>query len=207
MRAARLALLATCAALLAACAGSGEGTRLYVLSPVAAPAPPAASPAPAVVVATVRIPGYLDRPQLVARGSGNRVQIAEFDQWAGDLREDLTRTLAENLSRQLGSPQVVAAPHALRAPAAFRVEVEILAFERLEDRRVRLAARWWLTRGAEVAPIEGTRTAELHGAPLADKAPAEAVVASMSQVYGEFARGIAEAIRAAPVANPAAPRP
>ena len=198
MRAARLLLAASCAALLAACAGSGgDGTRLYVLSATAVPAPAAASAAPAVVVASVRLPQYLDRPQLVTRGAGNRVQIAEFDQWAGDLREDLTRTLADNLSRQLGSPQVVAAPHSLKAPSAFRVEVELLAFERLEDRRVRLAARWWLTRGGEQAPIEGTRAAEVFGAPLAEKASADAVVASMSQVLGEFSRSVAEAIRAA----------
>ena len=203
MRAARLLLAASCAALLAACAGSGgDGTRLYVLSATAVPAPAAASAAPAVVVATVRLPQYLDRPQLVTRGSGHRLQIAEFDQWAGDLREDLTRTLADNLGRQLGSPRVVAAPHSLKAPAAFRVEVEVLGFERLADGRVRLAARWWLTRGAEAAPIEGTRTAELFGAPLGEKAPADAIVASMSQVYGEFARGVAEAIRAAGGAKP-----
>lgn len=196
MRAVRLAFPLACALLLAACAGSGDGTRLYVLSATAAPAAAASAP-PAVVVATVRIPQYLDRPQLVTRGAGNRVQIAEFDQWAGDLREDLTRTLADNLSRQLGSPQVVAAPHSLKAPSAFRVEVELLAFERLEDRRVRLAARWWLTRGGEQAPIEGTRAAEVFGAPLAEKASADAVVASMSQVLGEFSRSVAEAIRAA----------
>lgn len=202
MRAARLALLATCAALVAACAGSGgDSTRLYVLSPATGAAAPAAA-GPAVVVATVRIPQYLDRPQLVTRGGGNRVQIAEFDQWAGDLREDLTRTLAENLSRQLGSSQVVAAPHALKAPSAFRVEAEVLAFERLADGRVRFAARWWLTRGAEQAPIEGTRAMELFGPPLGDKPSAEATVASMSQVYGEFARGVADALRNAPAAKP-----
>jgi uncharacterized lipoprotein YmbA len=200
MHAVRPALLAAFFALAAGCAGSGDGTRLYVLSPTAgtasAPTDTAVATANiAVVVATVRVPQYLDRPQLVTRSSGHRLQIAEFDQWAGDLREDLTRVLADNLSRALGSTRVVAVPQFLRAPAAARVQVELLAFERMEDGRVRLAARWWVTRGAEAAPIEGTRMTELFGAPLGDKPTAESTVASMSQVYGEFSRGVAAAIR------------
>jgi uncharacterized lipoprotein YmbA len=202
MRAFGPALLASLLVLAAGCAGSGEGTRLYVLSPAsyhagaAAPTDTAVATASiAVVVAAVRIPQYLDRPQLVTRSDGHRLQIAEFHQWAGDLREDLTRVLADNLSRALGSPRVVAAPHALKASAAFSVQVELLAFERMEDGRVRLAARWWVTRGAEAAAIEGTRMTELFGAPLGEKPTAEATVASMSQVYGEFSRGVAAAIR------------
>ena len=195
MHAVRNGLLVFALALAAGCSGSGsgDGTRLYVLSPTAGPA--SAPVDTAVVVATVRIPQYLDRPQLVTRTSGHRLQIAEFDQWAGDLREDLTRALADNLSRALGSPRVVAVPHGVVAAAAFRVQVELLAFERMEDGRVRLAARWWVTRGAQAATIEGTRTAELFGAPLGEKPTAEATVASMSQVYGEFSRGVAAAIR------------
>jgi uncharacterized lipoprotein YmbA len=195
MRAFGPALLASLLVLAAGCAGSGEGTRLYVLSPASYAAGAAAPTDTAVVVAAVRIPQYLDRPQLVTRSDGHRLQIAEFHQWAGDLREDLTRVLADNLSRALGSPRVVAAPHALKASAAFSVQVELLAFERMEDGRVRLAARWWVTRGAEAAAIEGTRMTELFGAPLGEKPTAEATVASMSQVYGEFSRGVAAAIR------------
>lgn len=194
MRAMQNALLACFLVLAAGCAGSGDGTRLYVLSPTAVAASAPADTA--VVVAEVRIPQYLDRPQLVMRSSGHRLQIAEFDQWAGDLREDLTRVLADNLSRVLGSARVVTVPQqALKATAAARVQVELLAFERMEDGRVRLAARWWVTRGAQAAPIEGTRMTELFGAPLGDKPTAEAIVASMSQVYGEFSRGVAAAIR------------
>lgn len=193
MRALRNALLASFFALAAGCAGSGDATRLYVLSPAAPGA--AATSDTAVLVAAVRIPQYLDRPQLVTRTGGHRLQIAEFDQWAGDLREDLTRVLADNLARLLGSARVVTVPQSFKAPAAARVQVELLAFERMEDSRVRLAARWWVTRGTQAALIEGTRVTELFGAPLGDKPTAEATVASMSQVYGEFARGVAAAIR------------
>lgn len=188
-------------ALVAGCSGTAKDTRLYVLGPVAAAAP-AATGGPAVVVAAVRLPQYLDRSQIVTRSGDNRLELAEFDLWGGNLRQDLTRVLAENLSRLLGSERVVAAPHSLSAPAAFRVEVEVLAFERGPDGRVRLAAKWWLTRGTDAAPLAGTQAAELLGAPLGEAAGFDAVVASMSQVYAEFARGIAQAIRAGGAAKP-----
>ncbi len=197
-----LALLAA----LAGCAGSDDGTRLYVLSPTAAsgakPMAGGAGPIAGVVVAGVRLPRYLDRPQIVTRSADNRIDIAELHQWGGDLGQDLTRVLAQNLSALLRSERVVAAPHALRAPDALRVEVEVLAFERIADGRVRLAARWWLTRGAEPAPIDGTRNTELYGAPLASSAGVDALVGSMSQVYGDFARTVAQAILAGMAARP-----
>lgn len=197
MRAASFALLFVLPlAILGGCSSSDGGTRLYLLESAAAP-DAAPSPAlPGVVVAAVRLPRYLDRAQIVTRSGEHRLEIAEFDLWAGDLGQDMTRALARNLSRLLASDRVVAAPHTLRATDAFRVEVEVLAFERGADGRVRLAARWWLTRGADPAPIAGTAGAELFGAPLAKDAGYDAVVASMSQVYGDFARQVAQAIRA-----------
>ncbi len=192
-----LAVLAS----LAGCAGSSGGTRFYVLEPVTAGAAAARSDA-AVVVAGVRLPQYLERSQIVTRSGDNRLEFAEFDRWGGNLRQDMTRVLAGNLSRLLGSDRVVAAPHSLGAQNATRVEVEVLAFERGPDGRVRLAANWWLTRGADAAPLAGTKAVELFGAPLADGAAYDAVVASMGQVYGELARAIAQAIRGGAAARP-----
>ena len=188
-------------ALLAGCGGSASVARLYLLSPVSSPAAPAAKEV-AVVVAGVQLPQYLDRPQIVTRSGDNRLELAESDQWGGSLRQDLTRVLAENLSRLLGSERVVAAPHNLQSAGAFRVEVEVLAFERGPDGRVRLAARWGLARGSDAVPLAATQTAEFFGAPLAATDGYDAVVASMNQVYGQFARAIAQAIRSAGTAKP-----
>jgi hypothetical protein len=203
MRPARLCACLLLLALLAGCSGSAKDTRLYVLSPVAAAAPssPAAGEV-AVVVGSVRLPLYLDRSQIVTRSGEHRLEFAEFDLWGGSLRQDLARVLAENLAGLLGSQRVVTAPHGLHAPTAVRVEVEVLGFERGPDGRVRLSARWWLARGAAAAPLGGTRASELLGAPLGDAAGYDAVVASMSQVYAEFARAIAQSIRADGAAKP-----
>ena len=90
--------------------------RFYLVTPLEGAQAAAPAPGPGVVVAAVRLPKYLERPQLVTRSGDNRLQLEEFHQWGGNLGKDLTRVLAENLSRLLGSDAVVAAPHTLRPP-------------------------------------------------------------------------------------------
>ncbi len=183
------------AAGLTGCLGSAPTTRLYMLEPVAEQRVTEGTPKPVtLVVREVRLPQYLDRPQIVTRDDGHRLQIAEFDHWGGDLREDLTRILAENLGRELASDRIFAAPLQAAMKPDYRLDLEILRFERESGGRVRLTARWWLTRGAD-AGFLATREASFSGTAAADTYPT--LVASMSMVYGELARAIAESVRKA----------
>ncbi|MBI5107911.1 MAG: membrane integrity-associated transporter subunit PqiC [Rhodocyclales bacterium] len=180
---------------LAGCLGSTPTTRLYMLEPMTERSATESSQQPAtLLVREVRLPHYLDRPQIVTRDENHRLQIAEFDHWGGDLREDMTRILVANLGRDLGSDRVFATPlHAAMKPA-YRLDLEILRFERESGGRVRLTARWWLTRGAD-AGLLLTREASFSGTSAADSYPA--LVASMSTVYGELASAIADSVRKA----------
>jgi len=184
--------LALAAALATGCS-SVAPVHFYVVTPLAGPPPAARAPGPGVVVAAVRLPEYLERPQLVTRSGDNRLQLEEFDQWGGNLAKDLTRVMAENLSLLLGSDAVVAAPNTLRMRPDYRVEVEVLRFERAGDARVHLVAKWWLQRGADGSPLAGTTTT-LVSEPLPGAASAELTVAAMSGVYGELSRIIAQAV-------------
>lgn len=184
--------LALAVALASGCS-SAPPMRFYVITPLAAPAASAAAPGPRVVVAAVRLPEYLERPQLVTRSGDNQLRLEEFHQWGGNLAKDLTRVMAENLSQLLGSDAVVAAPHTLRMRPDYRVALEVLRFERAADARVHLTAKWWLQRGADAAPLASPTTV-LASAPLPEAATFEATVVAMSGVYGELSRTIAQAI-------------
>lgn len=183
-------------ALLAACS-SAPATRFYVLSSTAAA--PAAGPTAgrpvALVLKPVALPQYLDRSQIVVRGAGHRLRMSETELWAGDLGQDMTRVLAEDLGRLLRTDRVVVAPHTLQLAPDFRVEVEVLGFELGADGRVRLAARWSLARGADGRLLAGTLEG-YAGAPLGATPDYEAVVASMSALCGELAQAIARGIGA-----------
>jgi len=191
MAAVSLALAAT----LATGCASGPPVGFYVVTPLAGPASAARASGPGVVVASVRLPEYLERPQLVTRSGDNRLQLEELHQWGGNLAKDLTRVMAENLSLLLASDAVVAAPHTLRKRPAYRVEIEVLRFERAGDARVHLTAKWWLQRAADGSPLESPTTV-LASEPLPDPGNAESTVAAMSGVYGELSRVIAQAIAA-----------
>jgi len=184
--------LALAAALATGCS-SVPPMRYYLVTPLDGAQAAAPAPGPGVVVAAVRLPLYLERPQLVTRSGDNRLQLEEFHQWGGNLGKDLTRVLAENLSRLLGSDSVVAAPHTLRPRPDYRVEVEVLRFERAADARVHLAAKWWLQRGADGAPLAAPTTV-LQSEPLPASTTFDDTVAAMSRLYGELSRAIAQAI-------------
>jgi len=200
-RRARLISAFASLALLGACS-STPATRLYVLAPVAQTPLPrvqaarnrAAAPV-ALVITDVRLPQYLDRSQIVTRSDGHRLQMFEHEQWGGNLREDMTRILAENLAQLLESDRVIAAPHNLRLTPDYRLEVEVHCFEREAGGGVRLSARWWLTRGSDAALLASPE-ASFSGAPLGEKSSYEALVGSMSAVYGELAQAIGRSIRA-----------
>jgi uncharacterized lipoprotein YmbA len=195
---ARLVAIAACAALATLLGGcsSAPATRFYTLDPVAAPARPQEAAARAakpltIVVTDVRLPQYLDRPQIVTRGSDQRLNFAEYEHWGGSLRDEMIRILAENLGRLLPNDRVIAAPHPVPLQPDYRLALEVQRFERDADGRVRLVARWWLTRGADLAPLASP---EATLAAAAGGSSTDALVQSMSAVYGELAQAIARSL-------------
>ena len=180
---------------LAGCLASAPATRLYQLESMAdRPAVETAAKPVTLIIREVRLPQYLDRPQIVTRDIGHRMHLAEFDHWAGDLREDLTRILAENLGRLLGSERVFGSPLTVAMQPDYRLEVEILQFERDAGGRVQLTARWWLAQGKD-ASVLATREASFSGSAAMDSYPG--LIAAMSAVYGDLARAIATTVRQA----------
>ena len=202
----RLVVAVVTLALLWGCS-SAPATRFYVLTPVAqtplakpqVSADRAAAPV-AVVIKDVRLPQYLDRSQIVTRSDGHRLQMSEFEQWGGNLREDMTRVLAVNLGQLLESDRVIAVPFTVRLTPDYRVELEVSRFEREAGGRVMLSAHWWITRGAD-ATLIASHEASFSGVPLGEKNSYEALVSSMSAVYGELAQAIARSIRSSEAAG------
>ncbi len=100
----RSVLICLCLSLLLGwgCASS-PSSRFYTLSPMAGPPKPDAgrplSAGISLALGPFRIPDYLDRPGIVTRpGNGNTIEIADYDLWAGSLKEAFASTLAQNLS-------------------------------------------------------------------------------------------------------------
>ena len=95
-----------------------------------------------VVVGPIRVPGYLDRPQMVVRSAENQIRIVEYHRWADSPADSISLELAENLGVLLHSDHVYI--HNLEAapPPDYQVLIHLRRFEGGPDARVRLEAYW-----------------------------------------------------------------
>jgi len=190
-------VIALVSGLVFGCTAAKSSTRFYVLSPMGEGAglvsegegPGALS----VEVMSVHLPQYLERPQIVTRSGENRLELAEYRQWGGNLRKNMTRVLAKNLALLLHTPRIAMSPYHPPDPPDFRVELEVMSFERGPDLRVRLSAQWRLSGGKDGRPLV-TRISELASPAIEPGPGLDSTIAAMSSLLGDLSRIIGQAI-------------
>ena len=176
-------------ALVATACGRTAIARFYTLDSVATPdAGPLATYG--VVVGPVTVPSSVDRPEFVVQVTPNRVAVDEFNRWAGPLDESIARVVAGDLTTQLGTPRVAAAP-AANFDAAFRVTINVQRFDSIPGREVVVDAVWSV-RGPKGAARSG-RTVAREG--VTDPS-FDALAAAHSRALAIVSGDIASAIRA-----------
>ena len=117
-------------------------SRFYVLTPQSEAGAGGEVSGLTFGVGPVRLVAYLERPQIVARGERNRLEVGEFDRWGGSLEDSITWVMAENLSRGLGTDAVVAFPWERAVVPDYQVAIDIRRFDAGQDGQVRLIAQW-----------------------------------------------------------------
>ena len=194
-------LLAVCTlgllvVILCGCASSPP-SKFYQLSATGDRTPERHSPnqdAMVVVIGPLRIPDYLDRPQIVTRSGKNELHLSEFDRWAGSLDSDIMRVLVENVSAQLPPDRffVIRWTPLLQTQlsAAYKVELIIERFDGTSDGLVSLRAHWGIFSPEKGVLLrkESRIIEEVKGK------GSDAIVDSMSRAIGRLSREIADAI-------------
>jgi uncharacterized lipoprotein YmbA len=175
--------------------------RFFVLRSLAEPpaAPTGAVQRGFVGVMPVRLPGHLDRPQLVTWTAPGELRIDEFLRWGEPLDAGFTRTLAENLGTLLPEHYVARPPWRASDVPRCRVVTELRVFGLQPNGEVRLDGRWLVLPARGEKPL-ARGTASLARGPLAS-GPADdpaAEVEAMSELVAELSRTIADAVRALP---------
>jgi uncharacterized lipoprotein YmbA len=176
--------------------------RFFVLRSVAEP-PAAATPDAQrgfVAVMPVRLPGHLDRPQLVTWTAPGELRIDEFLRWGEPLDTGFTRTLAENLATLLPEHVVARSPWRSSVVPRCRVATELRVFGLQPNGEVRLDGRWaLLPAGGEQPLARGTASLSRGPLPSGPKgADPGAEVDAMSELVAELGREVAAAIHALP---------
>ena len=178
--------------ILSGCASS-PSSKFYQLNPAQSRTSVSdVSPCQSLVIAVgpVRIPDYLDRPQIVTRSGKNELKLSEFDRWAGSLESDVNRILVEDISSLLPADRfsVVRWVPTLESqvPASYRVEVLVDRFEGTLGDSALLKAQWrifsqdrWLLLQKESRISEQTNGGSY-----------EALVAAMSSALERLSRDI-----------------
>ena len=183
---------------LAGCLGGPSGpTNFYMLSPLS-PTQAGTSAATAegrirIGLATVVIPEYLNRNEIVFNLDNTVYQLAEFNQWAEPLNDNLTRVLAENLTNLLHGDSIdVFLASDSSIPADYRLEVDVLRLDGNLGGQVVLISQWALLE-TEQDNLILMRRAE-YQEPAADNTYKGLVLAN-SRTIERLSRDMAAAIK------------
>jgi len=143
-------------------------------------------------VGPINIPDYLDRQPIVTTSRQHKVKLAEFDRWAGSLKDDFSRVLSENLSILLSTNRVCLFPWRGSVAIDYQVEVEVIQFDGELGGNVLLIARWAVFGGKDnkVFIMKKTSFTEPAGAQ-----GYEAMVAAQSRALMHLSRDIAVAVK------------
>ena len=141
--------------ILAGCLGGpSPPTNFYMLSPLS---PSQAGTFPASTEARIRIgletvvvAEYLNRNEIVVNLDNTIYQLAEFNQWAEPLSDNLTRVLGENLTNLLQNDSIhVFLASESSIPFDYRLEVDVLRLDGNLGDQVTLVAQWALLEAEE----------------------------------------------------------
>lgn len=190
---ATLRLLPAAALLAAGCtllAPAADPSRFFVLTALSTSS--AEGSALALGVGPVRVATYLAVSEIQVRTSPTELSRSAVDRWAEPLEEGITRVLAQNLSAELGTRDVVLFPWYAEQSPSHQVQLSVRRFELEPDGSGVLEARYEVT---ALAPRGGhvIRDVELRQASTGTDVAAS--VAALSESLAELARRIAADIR------------
>jgi len=152
---------------------------------------------PVIGVGPVKIPEYLNRPQIVTRSEGNEVFIQEFHRWAEPLKDSISRVLARNLSCLLATDHVFIFPWPGMVKPDYRVTMNIFRFDGRRGGEVYLDVFWAVHRGDDNFLVESKRSFLKK---MCREDDHEAMVEAHNLLLLHLSREIADAIRPDPYA-------
>ncbi len=155
----RLLVTMFCYCLLAACQ-STPAVNFYVLEAMrSAPlSTPEISKKLSIGIGPVSVPTLLDRKKIVTRLANNGVQIAEFQQWATPLQDNLTETLAHNLTLLQPSFIIRTYPWSVHGHADLQVIIDFVRFDTTRGKSTNLEANWSIKNEKNQMILQNGRT-------------------------------------------------
>lgn len=180
------------------CFGKSQSSRFYALSAMAHTAAGSLSDSPArdaaIGIGPVKIADYLDRSKIVTRTGDNRLELAEYDQWAGSFEDNLTQVMADNIGFMVPTERISLYPWPTSLPIDYQVVLDIVRCDGRQNENILLVARWRVLKGEEKEILAVRRS---NITEPVDGPGYEALVAAQSRALAALSREIVKTIHAA----------
>ena len=187
-------LFLTC--LLCGCFGSNPTVpiRYYLIDPVDYPnSSVKAVRQLSIEIIDLQLPQYLERFHIATRSNESQLEFSETNQWGENLRKNLLRTMARNLSFLLTTIDISTPLSRSASMPDYRVQIYIDQFEQDVDKKIKLSARWQLSTTTQTEPL-GVFNADLESQQTIEDGNYDQMVSVMRSLYGELSDRIAETI-------------
>ena len=177
------------------CLGKSQSPRFYTLSPLTEDKAMAKSDTPArdasIGIGPIKLADYLDQSKLVIRTGDNRLVKAEFDLWAGALKDNLTNVLAENIGLLLPTERIYIYPWRLSEPMDYQIILDVVRFDGDLGKDAWLVARWSIVGGKDKELLAVNRSSIRE--PVTGSGY-DALVTAQSRALAKLSHEIVEAI-------------
>ena len=144
-----MGLLVVVLIIVSACGGKALQISYYSLAPISSLEQPAEAvgslPDLRIGVGPITLPETMKRTQIVSREGEHRFTYSEAHRWTGDIENDISRVIGENIRTLLGTELVSAFPWASVLDPTYRVLIDIQQFDGARGKNVVLAVRWGIT--------------------------------------------------------------
>ena len=145
-------------------------------------------------IGPLRIPGYIDRPQLVTQLEGRGVRVDEFNRWAEPLDLAIPRIVTVNVDGLLDDVIAVTFPYPSRFRTDYRLIGRIIRFDTDQDGLALLEIQWAVQDADANNVIQPRRDRYTAQATSADDP--NAIVVALNDTLEAFSRDVADIVKA-----------
>lgn len=121
-------------------------SKFYLLTPTADTAAPAQAAAATsgnftLGLGPIKLPPYLDRPEVVTRAAPNRLELSKEDRWGESIQNGFTSAIERDLAAQAGAT-VIVFPWYNTVHIDMQVQIDVYRFETDANGTATLSAKW-----------------------------------------------------------------
>ena len=172
-------------------------SKFYLLTPTAdTPATQASAQGTGgdfvIGLGPIKLPPYLDRPEIVTRMAPNRLELSKEDRWGESVQNGFTSAMNRDLAAQTSGAQIILFPWYNTVHIDMQVQIDVYRFETDGSGTATLSAKWTILDSAGkniLYTVESHLTQPSKPGDMTDSA------AALSKTIGDLSGQIANMVQ------------